>query len=73
MINNNTCFIEQRHLVRSARKVLDETVPERRDQAGVGMAALMETFKSWPQYSLNRVVIVKEISIFVCYTPKLSN
>lgn len=73
MINNNTCFIEQRHLVRSARKVLDETVPERRDQAGVGKAALMETFKSWHRYSLNIVVIVKEISIFVSYIPKLYN
>ena len=37
------------------------------------MVALMEPIKSWPQYSLNIVVILKEISIFVSYTPKLYN
>ena len=37
------------------------------------MVNLMETFKSRSQYNLNIVVILKEISKFVGYTPKLYN
>ena len=37
------------------------------------MVTWMETFKTWHQYSFNIVVILKEISKFVGYTPKLYN